>query len=120
MESPVLGKLEHVLRWEQLRCPPLKGPFLQMERIRVTKGFDVSHVDGHPLCWLRVHLPYLLPFEQGIVHRLVNYGVAPTSIFGVMHGLQGLTNRGSKPRILTPKDVEGIHLKGGSILGMSQ
>ncbi|MEW5297906.1 MAG: hypothetical protein WDW36_001084 [Sanguina aurantia] len=54
---------------------------------------------------------------QGIVHRLVNYGVAATSILGVMHGLQGLTNRGCKPKILTPRDVEGIHLKGGQHSG---
>lgn len=53
------------------------------------------------------------------IELLQNYKVK--KVFGIQHGYNGFTQDVPyQPRELTIKDVEGIHLQGGSILGSSR
>ncbi|PNH03887.1 6-phosphofructokinase 5, chloroplastic [Tetrabaena socialis] len=67
---------------------------------------------------------------QGIVHRLTDYGVREESVLGIVDGFDGFDPRiahhpalqlGDRhPRPLGRKEVEGAHLRGGSMLGTSR
>ena len=57
---------------------------------------------------------------QSLVHRLEDYGVKEGSIIGIRNGFQGFYDHLSKPIVLTKASVDGIHLKGGTVLGTSK
>lgn len=40
----------------------------------------------------------------------------PAQVYGIKYGLRGFYDRASKPVHLTPEMVDGIQLKGGTIL----
>lgn len=64
--------------------------------------------DRDPLCVATV--------VQNIVCALEDYGVADDRIFGIKFGLRGFYDRAAKPMHLNRSCVEGIHLKGGTLL----
>lgn len=64
--------------------------------------------------------PGLNDVVQNIVYTLVNYGVPQDNILGIKYGLRGFYERDGKPITLTPQLVNGIHLKGGTVLGTSR
>ncbi|PNH03885.1 6-phosphofructokinase 5, chloroplastic [Tetrabaena socialis] len=67
---------------------------------------------------------------QGVVQRLSEYGVPETSVLGILDGFDGFDTRVTqkpafqlgdrRPRQLVLAEVEGAHLRGGSILGTSR
>jgi 6-phosphofructokinase 1 len=60
--------------------------------------------------------PGLNDVVQNIVFTLTDYGVPEDQILGIRYGLRGFYEREDKPVTLTRKMVEGIHLKGGTML----
>nr|WHU05653.1 6-phosphofructokinase 1 [Chromochloris zofingiensis] len=64
--------------------------------------------------------PGLNDVIQNIVTTLADYGVPEDQILGIRYGLRGFYERDDKPVTLTRKSVDGIHLKGGTILGTSR
>eukprot|EP01026_Neomeris_dumetosa_P067681 TRINITY_DN6604_c0_g1_i18.p1 TRINITY_DN6604_c0_g1~~TRINITY_DN6604_c0_g1_i18.p1 ORF type:complete len:549 (-),score=58.31 TRINITY_DN6604_c0_g1_i18:869-2515(-) len=64
--------------------------------------------------------PGLNDVVQNIVYTLTAYGVPEENILGIRYGLRGFSSNTNKPVTLTQKYVEGIHLKGGTILGTSR
>lgn len=60
--------------------------------------------------------PGLNDVIQNIVTTLADYGVPEDQILGIRYGLRGFYERDDKPVTLTRKSVDGIHLKGGTIL----
>eukprot|EP01024_Parvocaulis_polyphysoides_P026548 TRINITY_DN2418_c0_g2_i7.p1 TRINITY_DN2418_c0_g2~~TRINITY_DN2418_c0_g2_i7.p1 ORF type:complete len:471 (-),score=61.02 TRINITY_DN2418_c0_g2_i7:52-1464(-) len=64
--------------------------------------------------------PGLNDVVQGIVKKLTQYGVPEGNIWGIRYGFRGFYDKKDKPIILTKETVEGIHLKGGTILGTSR
>lgn len=64
--------------------------------------------------------PGLNDVVQGIVCKLEDYGVPEGNILGIKYGFKGFYDRTHKPVVLTQKYVEGIQLKGGTILGTSR
>lgn len=60
--------------------------------------------------------PGLNDVVQNIVYTLVDYGVPEDQIFGIRYGLRGFLDRHCKPVMLSRKSVEGIQLKGGTVL----
>lgn len=64
--------------------------------------------------------PGLNDVIQNIVYTLADYGVPTDQIFGIKYGLRGFYNRNTKPVHLTPDIVDGIQLRGGTILGTSR
>lgn len=60
--------------------------------------------------------PGLNDVVQNIVFTLTDYGVPEDQILGIRYGLRGFYEREDKPITLTRKAVEGIHLKGGTML----
>ena len=60
--------------------------------------------------------PGLNDVVQNIVFTLTDYGVPEDQILGIRYGLRGFYEREDKPVTLTRKAVEGIHLKGGTML----
>lgn len=64
--------------------------------------------------------PGLNDVVQNIVYTLADYGVPLDQIFGIKYGLQGFYKRTTKPVHLTPDIVDGIQLRGGTILGTSR
>jgi 6-phosphofructokinase 1 len=53
---------------------------------------------------------------QNIVFTLTDYGVPEDQILGIRYGLRGFYEREDKPITLTRDTVDGIHLKGGTML----
>jgi hypothetical protein len=45
-----------------------------------------------------------------------DYGVPEDQILGIRYGLRGFYERDDKPVTLTRRAVDGIHLKGGTVL----
>ena len=45
-----------------------------------------------------------------------HFSLAWLQIYGIRYGLRGFYSRGAKPLELNARAVEGIHLKGGTIL----
>ncbi|CAL8463718.1 g3252 [Coccomyxa elongata] len=64
--------------------------------------------------------PGLNDVIQNIVFTLLDYGVQEDAIFGIKYGLRGFYSRNAKPVELNAHAVEGIHLRGGTILGTSR
>jgi 6-phosphofructokinase 1 len=60
--------------------------------------------------------PGLNDVVQNIVFTLTDYGVPEDQILGIRYGLRGFYEREDKPVTLTRRMVEGIHLKGGTML----
>ena len=64
--------------------------------------------------------PGLNDVVEGLVHKCQDYGVSEGNIFGIRYGLKGFYDSKHKPIILTKKNVESIHLSGGTLLGTSR
>eukprot|EP00879_Flechtneria_rotunda_P012420 GHRR01012969.1.p1 GENE.GHRR01012969.1~~GHRR01012969.1.p1 ORF type:complete len:261 (+),score=81.37 GHRR01012969.1:743-1525(+) len=64
--------------------------------------------------------PGLNDVVQNIVFTLSDYGVPEDQILGIRYGLRGFYERDDKPVTLTRRAVDGIHLKGGTVLGTSR
>lgn len=64
--------------------------------------------------------PGLNDVVQNIVYTLHDYGVPEDNVLGIKYGLRGFYERSDKPITLTPKLVNGIHLRGGTMLGTSR
>lgn len=64
--------------------------------------------------------PGLNDVVQNIVYTLVDYGVPEDQIFGIRYGLRGFLDRHAKPIQLCRSKVDGIQLKGGTVLGTSR
>eukprot|EP00199_Chlamydomonas_sp_CCMP681_P000695 CAMPEP_0119107434 /NCGR_PEP_ID=MMETSP1180-20130426/10100_1 /TAXON_ID=3052 ORGANISM="Chlamydomonas cf sp, Strain CCMP681" /NCGR_SAMPLE_ID=MMETSP1180 /ASSEMBLY_ACC=CAM_ASM_000741 /LENGTH=492 /DNA_ID=CAMNT_0007092919 /DNA_START=118 /DNA_END=1596 /DNA_ORIENTATION=+ len=64
--------------------------------------------------------PGLNDVVQNIVYTLSDYGVPSDNILGIRYGLRGFYDREAKPVTLTPSLVDGIQLKGGTMLGTSR
>ncbi|CAG9461691.1 unnamed protein product [Pedinophyceae sp. YPF-701] len=64
--------------------------------------------------------PGLNDIIESITLALLDYGVPEDQILGIKYGLRGFTDRNIKPVPLTRERVEGIHLKGGTMLGTSR
>ena len=60
--------------------------------------------------------PGLNDVVQNIVFTLADYGVPEEQILGIRYGLRGFYERTDKPVTLTRAAVDGIHLKGGTVL----
>jgi len=64
--------------------------------------------------------PGLNDVVQNVVYTLTDYGVPEDNILGIRYGLRGFYERDAKPITLTRSLVDGIHLKGGTMLGTSR
>jgi 6-phosphofructokinase 1 len=64
--------------------------------------------------------PGLNDVVQNIVYTLDDYGVPEDQIFGIRYGLRGFLDRHAKPVQLSRATVDGIQLKGGTVLGTSR
>ena len=71
--------------------------------------------------------PGLNDVVQNIVFTLADYGVPSDQILGIRHGLRGFyapgggaVGGGGKPIELSREAVQGIHLRGGTLLGTSR
>lgn len=64
--------------------------------------------------------PGLNDVVQNIVYTLADYGVPSENILGIRYGLRGFYSKDNKPIILSREEVDGIHLKGGTLLGTSR
>jgi len=64
--------------------------------------------------------PGLNDVIQNIVYTLDDYGVPEDQIFGIKYGLRGFLDRHAKPIQLGRSKVDGIQLKGGTVLGTSR
>ncbi|KFM26473.1 6-phosphofructokinase 5, chloroplastic [Auxenochlorella protothecoides] len=64
--------------------------------------------------------PGLNDVVQNIVYTLEDHGVPEDQIFGIRFGLRGFLDRHTKPIMLSRAAVEGIQLKGGTVLGTSR
>eukprot|EP00873_Tetraselmis_striata_P010409 jgi/Tetstr1/430673/TSEL_020466.t1 len=64
--------------------------------------------------------PGLNDVVQNIVFTLTDYGVPEDQILGIRNGLMGLYDHKTKPLHLTRRVVDGIQLRGGTILGTSR
>jgi len=64
--------------------------------------------------------PGLNDVVQNIVCTLIDYGVPEDQIFGIRYGLRGFLDRHAKPIQLGRTQVDGIQLKGGTVLGTSR
>lgn len=64
--------------------------------------------------------PGLNDVVQNIVYTLQDHGVPQEQIFGVKFGLRGFLDRHTKPINLDRACVDGIQLRGGTILGTSR
>eukprot|EP00197_Chlamydomonas_leiostraca_P002526 CAMPEP_0202857440 /NCGR_PEP_ID=MMETSP1391-20130828/375_1 /ASSEMBLY_ACC=CAM_ASM_000867 /TAXON_ID=1034604 /ORGANISM="Chlamydomonas leiostraca, Strain SAG 11-49" /LENGTH=499 /DNA_ID=CAMNT_0049536237 /DNA_START=96 /DNA_END=1596 /DNA_ORIENTATION=- len=80
--------------------------------------------DPHQVCAAVVTCGGLCPglndVVQNIVYTLRDYGVPEDNILGIRYGLRGFYERDAKPITLTRAMVDGIHLKGGTMLGTSR
>lgn len=64
--------------------------------------------------------PGLNDVVLNIVTTLLDYGVPEDQIFGIRYGLRGFLDRHAKPVQLRHEEVDGIQLKGGTVLGTSR
>jgi len=64
--------------------------------------------------------PGLNDVVQNVVYTLTDYGVPEDQILGIRYGLRGFYERDNKPLTLTRRLVDGVHLKGGTMLGTSR
>jgi Phosphofructokinase len=64
--------------------------------------------------------PGLNDVVQNIVVTLMSYGVPEEQILGIRFGLRGFYSSERKPVVMDRHFVDGIHLKGGTVLGTSR
>jgi 6-phosphofructokinase 1 len=64
--------------------------------------------------------PGLNDVVQGLVNKCEDYGVPEGNILGIQYGFRGFYDKEKPPVTLTKRNVEGIHLEGGTILGTSR
>jgi 6-phosphofructokinase 1 len=64
--------------------------------------------------------PGLNDVVHGIVNKLFDYGVRDGCVLGVRYGFRGFYSKTDKPVSLTRRSVDGIQLRGGTILGTSR
>jgi 6-phosphofructokinase 1 len=64
--------------------------------------------------------PGLNDVVLNIVTSLIDYGVPEDQILGIKYGLRGFLDRHAKPVKLGKQEVDGIQLKGGTVLGTSR
>ena len=64
--------------------------------------------------------PGLNDVVQNIVGTLLTYGVPEEQILGIRFGLKGFYSKTRKPVVMDRAFVDGIHLKGGTVLGTSR
>ena len=64
--------------------------------------------------------PGLNDVVLNIVTTLTDYGVPDDQILGIRYGLRGFLDRHAKPVKLSKRAVDGIQLKGGTVLGTSR
>jgi 6-phosphofructokinase 1 len=64
--------------------------------------------------------PGLNDVVEGLVNKCEDYGVPAGNILGIRYGFKGFYDRKHRPVVLTKRNVEGIHLEGGTILGTSR
>lgn len=64
--------------------------------------------------------PGLNDVVQNIVGTLITYGVPEEQILGIRFGLKGFYSKTRKPVVMDRAFVDGIHLKGGTVLGTSR
>ena len=64
--------------------------------------------------------PGLNDVVLNIVTTLTDYGVPEDQILGIRYGLRGFLDRHAKPVKLSKREVDGIQLKGGTVLGTSR
>ena len=64
--------------------------------------------------------PGLNDVVQGLVNKCHDYGVPEGNVLGIRYGFKGFYDKVYKPVVLTKKNVEGIQLEGGTILGTSR
>ncbi|KAG2500191.1 hypothetical protein HYH03_001771 [Edaphochlamys debaryana] len=91
-----------------IRCGPRKTVYFDPKQV------SAAVVTCGGLC------PGLNDVVQNIVYTLTDYGVPEDNILGIRYGLRGFYERDAKPINLTRRYVEGIHLKGGTMLGTSR
>eukprot|EP00889_Picochlorum_renovo_P002190 jgi/Picre1/29220/NNA_004612.t1 len=89
------------------------GAQCQTERSGV-RGVTAALVTCGGLC------PGLNDVVLNIVTTLLEYGVPEDQIFGIKYGLRGFLDRHAKPVQLGRREVDGIQLKGGTVLGTSR
>ena len=58
----------------------------------------------------------LKPNSRGSIPSIALDTFRPAQIYGIRYGLRGFYSRGAKPLELNYHAVEGIHLRGGTIL----
>lgn len=107
----------HVGSMDQV-CVPLP-PWAVRAGARETIYFDPAEVTAAivtcgGLC------PGLNDVVLGLVRKLEDYGVPEGHILGIRYGFRGFYDTKDKPVLLDSKTLEGIHLKGGTILGTSR
>ncbi|MEW5303819.1 MAG: hypothetical protein WDW36_006474 [Sanguina aurantia] len=91
-----------------IRCGPRKTIYLDPKKV------CAAVVTCGGLC------PGLNDVVQNIVYTLADYGVPEDNILGIRYGLRGFYERDAKPITLTRSLVDGIQLKGGTMLGTSR
>jgi 6-phosphofructokinase 1 len=64
--------------------------------------------------------PGLNDVVHGIVNKLFDYGVREGNVLGIRYGFRGFYSKTDKPMSLTRQSVDGIQLRGGTILGTSR
>eukprot|EP00887_Chlorella_sp_A99_P007776 scaffold20.g7776.t1 len=119
------GKCVGVFDPSQGSCAMLP-PYALRSGPRATIYHDPKQARGR---WIRVTAaivtcgglcPGLNDVVQNIVYTLDDYGVPEDQIFGIRFGLRGFLDRHAKPVQLSRSKVDGIQLKGGTVLGTSR
>nr|QKY14905.1 6-phosphofructokinase 5 (PFK5) [Polytomella parva] len=64
--------------------------------------------------------PGLNDVVAGVVNKLTDYGVPEGKILGIRYGFRGFYDATCKPITLSKRNVDGIQLIGGTILGTSR
>lgn len=64
--------------------------------------------------------PGLNDVVQNIVRTLFDYGVPDEQILGIRYGLKGFYSKTNKPFVMDKAFIDGIQLKGGTVLGTSR
>lgn len=102
------GGTDHTLPGWAVRAGPHQTIFFEPEKV------TAAIVTCGGLC------PGLNDVIQSIVLTLLEYGVPEEQILGIRYGLRGFYSTENKPIAMSANFVDGIHLKGGTILGTSR
>ncbi|KAI8471140.1 MAG: phosphofructokinase family protein [Monoraphidium minutum] len=112
-----------------VELPPLPGQPRQSRRVvvplptfamragvRDTIWFDPEKVTAAVVTTGSI-CPGMNDVVSALVQRLGAYGVPDGQILGIRYGFEGFTAHGSKPVPLSPRNMDMLHLSGGSCLG---